>query len=200
MSDQEREPSLAELIDRLDESGLALAYRPGDLIIPLTKNKVTIVDMEDEPVVRSFRWHAHPARQAYYAAHVQKVFCKIRKRKISKTTYLHRLLTGLDYGGNVHHKDGRTLNNCKRNLVIVTPSENMSARRFENSTGFHGIRQHGLKFQARITVRRRRVHLGMFDTAEAAARAVDDALVAMIGPGCELNFPKVPQVESEVPF
>lgn len=159
--------------------------------MPLNKGYVTIISPEDWGAVEVLSWHAHPSRERYYVASVNKVYDKLRKRKVTKTTYMHRYLLGLDYGGHGHHRDGRSMNNTRRNLVATSPSENMTARKFQNSTGFHGVRKVRNKYQARVTVRGTRFSLGTYDDPEDAARAVDRQLVEMLGPGSELNFPDV---------
>lgn len=37
-----------------------------------------------------------------------------------------------------------------------------------------GIEPHGLKFRACVSIKRKKVHLGLFDTVEAAQKAQDD--------------------------
>ncbi len=55
----------------------------------------------------------------------------------------------------------------------TTQARNISTLRKNNTTGFKGVGKHGKKFQARITIKKKLIHIGTFDTAKEAALAYD---------------------------
>ena len=66
----------------------------------------------------------------------------------------------------------------------ATSAEVQRARmRSDNTVGWKGVQKHGTRWRARIA----RVHLGMFDTPEDAARAYDAAALDMYGPQAWTN-------------
>jgi hypothetical protein len=56
-------------------------------------------------------------------------------------------------------------------------------------SGYIGVFPYKTRWRARMTIEGKQVHLGTFDTAEAAARAYDDAARAAYGDQVKLNFP-----------
>ena len=81
-------------------------------------------------------------------------------------------MTGNEPPNTVDHRDLNKVNNRWSNLRAATVLQNMRNRsKYRNNTsGFKGVCRHkpGGKFKAQISVNGRRVHLGCFDTAEAA--------------------------------
>jgi hypothetical protein len=77
--------------------------------------------------------------------------------------------------GQIDHINGVRSDNRLANLRDVTSSQNLhnvQQPRSTNKTGYRGISiWKGRKFLARITVKNRIIHLGIFDTAEAAYAA-----------------------------
>lgn len=60
--------------------------------------------------------------------------------------------------------------------------------------GYTGVTQHGSRWRAEIKVRGRKMHLGYFSLAEAAALAYDEAVLRLVGDsGARLNFPQAVQ-------
>ncbi len=96
-----------------------------------------------------------------------------------KSMLLHRYLTGATEGLHVDHQDHNGLNNCRHNIPVTTPSENMLNRRpHRNSkSGIRGVvkNQNG-RWVATIKVQKKRIPLGTFSTTDEAKEAFDKAL------------------------
>lgn len=77
--------------------------------------------------------------------------------------------------GHIDHIDGDKTNNALSNLREATRSQNLqnSRKRRDNTSGHKGVSRHtGTgKWLAQISVSRRYIYLGLFDTPEAAAAA-----------------------------
>ena len=99
--------------------------------------------------------------------------------------YLHRLLTGATSGVQVDHIDHDRLNNRRANLRLASAAQNNrnSAISRRNRTGFKGVSRKGGRgpFRAFIGDDGRRIFLGSFPDAASAARAYDQAAVAIYG-------------------
>lgn len=100
---------------------------------------------------------------------------KIRGRYHS----LHRVAWAINYGvwpsGQIDHRNGDGLDNRLENLRDATHTQNQRNQRIhkKNTTGVRGVspyRRTG-QFQALILFNGKRLHLGCFDTVEAAASA-----------------------------
>lgn len=107
-----------------------------------------------------------------------------------ETLWLHvvawELLNGaVPEGFEVDHRDGDPSNNRKANLRLATKSQNMQnmKMRRSNKTGVKGVnwhKEHG-KFHVQITLNRKKIHGGYFDTVEAAAARVREIRAAAHG-------------------
>lgn len=89
----------------------------------------------------------------------------------------HRVAFALHHGRwpehQVDHIDGNPLNNSIANLREVTNAENHrnECRPTSNTSGAIGVTRHRAKWRAHIKVNFRQLHLGVFDTFEAAVAA-----------------------------
>jgi hypothetical protein len=96
----------------------------------------------------------------------------LRKDGKSKTHYIHRLVAEAfvenpDNKPQVDHYDGDRTNNKVENLRWVSHQQNQFNTK---AKGFYFNKRAG-KYQAYITVDRKRIHLGLHDTEEAARAA-----------------------------
>jgi HNH endonuclease len=148
--------------------------------IPLTQNKVAIIDKEDAELISNYKWYANKRGGTFYA------LTNVRKPDGKRTILsMHRLLLSNPIGIWIDHRDGNGLNNCRSNLRLVTGSQNQanSRLRVDNKSGFKGVcwnRQVG-KWQVYITVKGNRIHLGLFDDKEKAGSIYDKAAEKYFG-------------------
>lgn len=137
--------------------------------VPLTMGKEAVIDAADVPLVAGRNWCAEKATDTFYAVRTQKVGGKARHFR------LHRVLTGATGRDHVDHVDGNGLNCRRSNMRLATHTENMrnSRRRRDNSSGVKGVTfdKWTGRWQAKISVDGRTVHLGRFSSIEAAAEA-----------------------------
>lgn len=81
------------------------------------------------------------------------------------------------------HKDLDKKNNAIGNLREATQSQNgvNNGVRKNNTLGVKGVSKHGDRFKASVMVKRKRLHIGIFDTAHEAARAYDNSAIQHFG-------------------
>jgi hypothetical protein len=137
-------------------------------LIPLTQGQTAIVDAEDFEMVSALNWHAHwnPNTQSFYAR------CWQNGRMM-----MHKFILGYDAGEQADHKNHNTLDNRRENLRRCTPMQNSQFRkkRSDNTSGFKGVCLHNGKWEAAITVNKKTIRLGSFETPEDAGRAYNEA-------------------------
>jgi len=111
---------------------------------------------------------------------------------------MHRAIVKPPRGYVVDHVNGDGLDNRRENLRVCTLSENAQNRTFRNACGFHGVRRHGSRWQARLLGK----SLGMFESAEDAARAWDAAAKQEFREFARLNFPESTTIRrcTNIPF
>lgn len=149
--------------------------------IKLTHGFEAIVDDEDFKILSRLSWSY---RNGYAAANFY------INEKTSYYILMHRFLCPPKKGQVVDHMDGNPLNNQKKNLRPVSPSVNaQNACRFMNTiSGFLGVEKlENGKFRARIKVKRKRIDLGRFESAEKAAAAYDAAALKYYGANAFTN-------------
>lgn len=92
----------------------------------------------------------------------------------------------------VHHIDGVKTNNSPDNLLVTTQSAHARIHaggdQLSAPNGYIGINRKGNKWRARIKFNGQTLHVGVFSTAEGAARARDSAARALHGRYAKLNF------------
>jgi hypothetical protein len=78
--------------------------------------------------------------------------------------------------GEIDHKNGNPADNRIANLRQCSHAQNTrNVARRSNRSGFKGIYRHRSKWRAEITVNGRRIHIGVYSTAQDAADAYDAA-------------------------
>lgn len=131
-------------------------------LIPLSKNKLAVVDNEDFDKVKGFNWYI--SENGYALS--------------NKGGYMHRLIMNPSREMYVDHIDRDKLNNRKSNLRVCTRQENAfnSAPR-RGTSKFKGVywnKKIG-KWHSIIFYNGKRKSLGYFESEEDAARAYDNA-------------------------
>lgn len=142
----------------------------GDLaFIPLTQGKEAVIDTADVHLVEGVSWCAEKATDTFYAVRIARVSgkkCHFR---------LHRVIMGVSDEVIIDHEDGNGLNCRRYNLRLATHTENMrnSRRRRDNTSGVKGVTfdRWTNRWQAKISVDGKTVHLGRFHRPEDAAEA-----------------------------
>jgi hypothetical protein len=147
------------------------------VIIPISRNKVTIVDASDAELVLSMgRWTANPTSNGFYARYMS--------TPPLASFYLHQMLMNFP-ARMIDHIDGDTLNNQRSNLRIVTPSQSVmnTTIRADNKSGHRGIfwdKNRG-KWRADIKAGVHKKSLGRFDCIEDAIAAYNKAAAELFG-------------------
>jgi hypothetical protein len=157
----------------------------GTATVPLTRGLAAVIDAADAEIVSRYAWCAIEASPGkFYAA---------TNSPEGSTVYLHRFLTKAPAEVEVDHIDRDGLNNRRCNLRNATRSENLAntPRRSNNRSGYKGVcwvARDG-KWVAQIMEGGKHRRIGLFVSAEDAARAYDAAAREQWGEYAHLNFP-----------
>jgi hypothetical protein len=156
--------------------------------VKLPDGKVVLVDDEDFEWITHWKWHSRVSGKHVCAVRV----VYVDGRKAGKYTVLmHRVIMGAPENMAVDHINGDPLDNRKSNLRVCTAYENSLNRRVgvNNTSGYKGVHLHTKlkRWTARIGANGKRLHLGLFDTPEEAAKAYNLAAVQHHGKFAKLN-------------
>jgi len=139
-------------------------------LVPLSRGKFARIDEQDVALVSAYTWCTSLSKITAYAV------TKIGGRKNLVTILLHRLITGAAADMAVDHINHDGLDNRRANLRVVSLQENNTNTTLmrTNQSGYKGVSRHVCgKYRASLQIKRKHIHLGLFDTAESAARAYD---------------------------
>lgn len=166
--------------------------------IPLNHGYVAVVDEADYEQFAQYRWHVtglsgERARKHHYAARA--VYHKrpdgTRKQQL---LLMHRELMQARPDENIDHVDGDGLNNCRGNLRVATPRQNMQNMQVGRHafSRFKGVGKSssGKKFRVRIKVGGKDKFLGDFVGEDLAAKTYDRAALYYYGIFACTNFPR----------
>lgn len=155
--------------------------------IPLTQNKIALVDDADFDELNKHKWYAACIQGEWYAArNVTMVSGKQRQ------LLMHCAI--LPAGGKLRdHKDGNGLNNQRSNLRFCTRSQNAQNAKmptFCKSSRFKGVSWHKQmkQWRSQIKVYGQAMELGFFKVESDAAKAYDAAARLYFGEFARTNF------------
>lgn len=167
--------------------------------IPLTQGKVALCDDADFEWLSQWKWCAYRQRSRWYACRHTPL--PNGRRNL---TGMHSLILETPKGMDTDHIDNDGLNNQRTNLRVCTRAQNLRNQKKRASVLFKGVHfiEHQNKWVASITVNRKRLHLGHFDSAIEAAREYDLAANHYFGEFAKTNFPVDPNTswKLETPF
>lgn len=153
-------------------------------LIPLTRGLFAKVSDADFERLNQHKWYATSALRPYAVRSAQGPDGKWRR------VWMHREVKGDPPGLRVDHRHGDTLDNRRSQLRVATVRQNNINRRVVRvASPFRGVRATSTGWQARHRRDGKMRNLGVFPTAEAAARAYDAAAMADHGEWAVLNFP-----------
>ena len=160
-----------------------LGPEEGTIQIPLTKDKVTIINRRDFGLISSRLWFVHVTHSGQ---------CYALSGSRQKRVYMHRLILNAPSGVLVDHRNSNGLDNRRNNLRFCNHAQNTwNSKKFKIHTcQFKGITKgRGEKFIARIKVHGRSIYLGEFRDQRSAALAYDSAAQRYAGEFARPNFP-----------
>ena len=127
----------------------------------------------------------------------QKTWKKADGNYKTETIYLHKLvaekfISGTKSGDRnlVGAKNGNKLDCRLENLVYRSRSVASRKRKTSSKVGYTGVYKENNRYRAVISVDRKSVHIGMYDTAEEAARAYNKKSKELYGDDGKQNIIK----------
>lgn len=167
--------------------------------IPLTQNKISIVDDEDYDFLKGKLWHANKSKGTYYAETNRRSI--VKGLRSGDPLGIHTALMNPPPGHMVDHLNGNGLDNRRGNLRIIPTTGNYKRIL---QTGWRPTKYQGVhydhksnKWISSIRDHHRCVVLGRYDTQVEAALAHDKAAMERRRGLAVLNF-RQPEVACPV--
>lgn len=157
------------------------------LKLPLTEEVYTRIDDADLLLVSGFPW-----RPLITKTNSQVTYVHAWNNR--QSVYMHRLIVGAGPRELVDHSDGDGLNNQRWNLRTANPNQsqdNRGKQRNGRTSQYKGVfwDKSRNRWAATIHHEHRTRALGRYQAEEDAARAYDEAAIALFGSFARLNFP-----------
>lgn len=133
--------------------------------IPLTKNKFTVVDIENLETIKQYCWSLTQAGYNNYVVSYTK----------GEKLYLHRLLMSCDSTKQIDHINMNGLDNRNSNLRICTISQNRCNRpsQYNGTSKFKGVCKSRGYFAVQLQIDNKRVYASTYKSEIEAAKAYD---------------------------
>jgi len=154
--------------------------------IPLTQNKVALIDVADWELISQFKWCAAKEGTSNHWVAIADIG---NKRYVK----MHRLIMEAKEGDEVDHENRDSLDNRRSNLRLVTEAWQQNANKEKRSSKTSSIYK-GVcwdssrgRWTAYIDKNRRRKFLGRFTNQIDAAKAYNEAAIEMFGEFALLN-------------
>lgn len=146
--------------------------------IPLSRGLFAIIDDEDFEKVKDYSWYASCPYPGFFYAVGRRPFKKGAKSDSERliAVRMHRLIMDVPRHLIVHHKNGDTLDNRKKNLEICTSKRHSQIPRQRRKTSkYKGVyfEKNTNKWKAQIMVNGKRRNIGRFADEKIAAIAYD---------------------------
>lgn len=165
-------------------------------VIPLTKGKLALVDVDDMSRLTEHNWCATFKRGAWRAQR------KVASGGTRTHIYMHREILCLRGPECVDHIDGNGLNNQKSNLRLCTNAQNRQNQKTPctNTSGMKGVSWDKKKgrWRAHIGIYGQCKFLGYFGDTLAAGLAYNNAATVLYGEFARLNvIPTISLAQAE---
>lgn len=132
----------------------------------------------------------------------QKTWKKAEGGYKTETIYLHKLIAEKfleDQRSSVKNlvgaKNGNKLDCRLENLVWRSRAVASRQRKTSSKTGYTGVYKENKRYRAVISINRKSVHIGMFDTPEEAAMAYNEKSKELYGADGKINIIKKQEAE-----
>ena len=157
-----------------------------------------LLDEEDWDKVKDYKWHISSR------GYVRTTIMDPRGRTLIRNGYvcaksanlfMHRLILNTPKDLQTDHINGNKADNRKSNLRACTNAQNgQNKKPYKCKSGYKGVspvpNSKRNPWKASIRVEGKKIHIGVFTTAEKAARAYDNRATKEWGEFAYLNFPE----------
>lgn len=137
--------------------------------VPVSGGYTALISEVDAQWVLQNKWHPKVLPSGVYA---QKT---IRNGKSCKRVKLHRLIMNAAHGQIIDHINGNTLDNRRSNLRFATSAENVRNQKpyVGGTSNLKGVSWHkaSSRWRAQISVDKKKIHLGVFQSETEAHTA-----------------------------